>query len=269
MKTSSATSPFRVINISGKNRNIVLNGQATQMLINQKSSDSPLTGFCNSKGRLLAVARVFYSNETTSVLLPGCIVSDLIMHLKPAIHLSRCQISIDETMFGHLEIGEIAEGKCEINNNVIFIGERGGLCWKLTNSKNSFSEENYSKLLMTGLGFIKKKTSSLFIPQQIHLQLMAGVNFQKGCYVGQEVIARLEHLGKVKRSTQILKTLETLECGQEIDIDSFKSQVFDCVTSDDETTALIVTGAPVCHTTNLFDVPFQRKKVLHISNLKE
>ena len=50
-----------------------------------------------------------------------------------------------------------------------------------------------------GFTFIYQKTSGLFTPQMINLQLMNGVSFSKGCYVGQEVVARTEHLGKLKR----------------------------------------------------------------------
>ena len=53
--------------------------------------------------------------------------------------------------------------------------------------------------LSAGLGFVRQGSADLLIPQQAHYQMLGGVNFKKGCYTGQEVIARLEHLGQAKK----------------------------------------------------------------------
>jgi hypothetical protein len=42
-------------------------------------------------------------------------------------------------------------------------------------------------------------TSEAFVPQMINLQLIDGVSFKKGCYPGQEIVARMQYLGKLKR----------------------------------------------------------------------
>jgi len=39
----------------------------------------------------------------------------------------------------------------------------------------------------------------MFVPQMLNYELTGGVSFKKGCYPGQEVVARTQHLGKVKR----------------------------------------------------------------------
>ncbi len=51
----------------------------------------------------------------------------------------------------------------------------------------------------TGFVWIYPESSGLFIPQMINLQQWGGVSFKKGCYVGQEIIARTENLGQLKR----------------------------------------------------------------------
>ena len=43
------------------------------------------------------------------------------------------------------------------------------------------------------------QTRELFIPQMINLQAVGGVSFKKGCYTGQEIVARMQYLGKLKR----------------------------------------------------------------------
>lgn len=50
-----------------------------------------------------------------------------------------------------------------------------------------------------GIGQVFGTTRELFIPQMINLQALGGVSFKKGCYTGQEIVARMQYLGKLKR----------------------------------------------------------------------
>ena len=50
-----------------------------------------------------------------------------------------------------------------------------------------------------GIGQVTGPTLELFIPQMLNLQQLGGVSFKKGCYTGQEIVARMQYLGKVKR----------------------------------------------------------------------
>ena len=50
-----------------------------------------------------------------------------------------------------------------------------------------------------GIGQVFGETRELFIPQMINLQALDGVSFKKGCYTGQEIVARMQYLGKLKR----------------------------------------------------------------------
>lgn len=55
-----------------------------------------------------------------------------------------------------------------------------------------------------GVGQVFGATRELFIPQMINLQALGGVSFKKGCYTGQEIVARMQYLGKLKRRLQRL-----------------------------------------------------------------
>ena len=57
-----------------------------------------------------------------------------------------------------------------------------------------------------GLGLLEKETSALFVPQMLNMQAIGGVSFKKGCYTGQEVVARMKYLGKLKRRMYRLST---------------------------------------------------------------
>ncbi len=53
--------------------------------------------------------------------------------------------------------------------------------------------------IRAGVGQVTGTTRELFIPQMINLQAVGGVSFKKGCYTGQEIVARMQYLGKLKR----------------------------------------------------------------------
>ena len=53
--------------------------------------------------------------------------------------------------------------------------------------------------IRSGIPLITAKTQEQFLPQMANLELIGGVSFKKGCFPGQEIVARTQHLGKVKR----------------------------------------------------------------------
>jgi folate-binding protein YgfZ len=50
-----------------------------------------------------------------------------------------------------------------------------------------------------GVPQVSQPTQEQFVPQMINFELIGGVNFRKGCYPGQEIVARSQYLGKLKR----------------------------------------------------------------------
>jgi folate-binding protein YgfZ len=55
-----------------------------------------------------------------------------------------------------------------------------------------------------GIPQIGKTTQEQFVPQMVNFELLGGVNFKKGCYPGQEIVARSQYLGKLKRRTTLV-----------------------------------------------------------------
>ena len=53
--------------------------------------------------------------------------------------------------------------------------------------------------IRSGLGHVEVDTVDLFIPQMLNFQAIGAISFKKGCYTGQEVVARMKYLGKLKR----------------------------------------------------------------------
>mgnify|MGYP000844814259 CR=1 FL=1 len=68
----------------------------------------------------------------------------------------------------------------------------------------------------SGVVRIVAATAEQFVPQMVNLELVGGVNFQKGCYPGQEVVARSQYRGTLKRRAYLLSAGVPLSPGQEV-----------------------------------------------------
>lgn len=68
-----------------------------------------------------------------------------------------------------------------------------------------------------GIAQVTPATFEQFVPQMINYELVGGVNFKKGCYPGQEIVARSQYLGKLKRRTTLATIADpTAAAGQEL-----------------------------------------------------
>lgn len=68
----------------------------------------------------------------------------------------------------------------------------------------------------SGVAPVLAATTGQFVPQMLNYELVGGVDFKKGCYPGQEIVARSHYLGKLKRRAFLLDTAVALEPGQEV-----------------------------------------------------
>jgi tRNA-modifying protein YgfZ len=68
-------------------------------------------------------------------------------------------------------------------------------------------EQNYWDRLdiQAGIPDVLPATQEQFVPQMLNLDLLNGINFKKGCYTGQEIVARTHYLGSVKRRTYLVE----------------------------------------------------------------
>lgn len=70
--------------------------------------------------------------------------------------------------------------------------------------------------IRAGLPHITAETQALFVPQMVNLELIGGVSFKKGCYPGQEVVARSQYRGTLKRRTYLISSTAPMRPGQEL-----------------------------------------------------
>lgn len=79
--------------------------------------------------------------------------------------------------------------------------------------------------ILAGIPQVVEKTKEAFVPQMINFELIGGVNFKKGCYPGQEIVARSQYLGKLKRRMAIASVnTNEIEIGMEVYSDNDSTQ---------------------------------------------
>jgi folate-binding protein YgfZ len=69
---------------------------------------------------------------------------------------------------------------------------------------------------MSGIAWVELATFEAFVPQMLNYESVAGVDFKKGCYPGQEIVARSQFRGTLKRRAFIAQSPEPLAAGQEV-----------------------------------------------------
>ena len=96
--------------------------------------------------------------------------------------------------------------------------------------------------IRTGIPVITAATQEKFVPQMINFEAVGGVNFQKGCYPGQEIVARSQYLGKLKRRMQPATVPGTAAAGMELFSDDDPEQACGMVVN----AAAINAGSSAC-----------------------
>lgn len=70
--------------------------------------------------------------------------------------------------------------------------------------------------ILSGVADVQAATFEAFVPQMLNYESVGGVNFQKGCYPGQEVVARSQFRGTLKRRAYLASSLASLQAGEEV-----------------------------------------------------
>ncbi len=223
-------SHYGLISVHGEDAAEFLLGQFTNDLRQVDEQHSQFSGYCNAKGRLLATFRVFRRGDSYYLSLPAEMVESLISKLRMFVLRSKVNIEEASDTFVHLGIsgesaaadlekafGALPEKVHEVTQNddglvvrvpgvrpgyeIFTTVERATSLWDALNVHNAPVGADAWQLLdiEAGIPVIYPQTREAFVPQMVNLQLVDGVSFRKGCYPGQEIVARMQYLGKLKR----------------------------------------------------------------------
>ena len=199
---------LRIITISGEDAGELLQGQMTQDIRKLEDKKIHMTSFCNVQGRVIASAFIQYEDDHYDLILSSELVKDLCNHLQRYILRSKVEIQQSEKLvyaiFSKNIVNDQELFKMLANDpkRMLAVGD------KVPESIENFitSEEWIEHDIKEMIPIINKESSEKFIPQMLNLDILNAVSFSKGCYTGQEVVARVQHRGKIKQRMFKIKT---------------------------------------------------------------
>ena len=209
---------FNIIFIGGKDRVDFLQGQVTQDIEKLDENTTRNAAFCNPKGRVIATCQLFQFNEKIGVIIHHTMSEIIINRLKKFIFRSDVNIELSSDVwsscFKKMDSNEIRKKVTMSSNQFIVINDlkESGAKEIFSNTekieilKNPMKQEDWKAARMTeNLVDISIQHSEKYTPHMLNMDVIDGISFQKGCYVGQEVVARTEHIGRVKRRVIVYK----------------------------------------------------------------
>ncbi len=223
-------SHYALIKASGDDVIEFFQGQFTNDIMLVTENVSQLSAYCNPKGRILANFRIFKRNEDYILKIHAGILEPTLKRLRMFIMRSKVELVDCSDELSRIGIaGENATAKLSTlfkklpkqtdesvtENNITIIKLAGTLpryevygpfdvitpLWaKLENEAVAIGKNSWDLLsIRAGIPEIVAETVEAFVPQMVNLQAINSLSFTKGCYPGQEVVARMHYLGKVKR----------------------------------------------------------------------
>ncbi len=219
-----------LIAVAGADAETFLQGQLTNDIRQLSATHSQLSGHCSPKGRMLASFRVMRIGDAIVLQLPLERLPDALKRLR--MYVLRARVTLEDASDRWVRIGvagdEVSERLARLGlvvpegeNDLAqtdgvtavrlpaplprfeLIGdvERLGAIWDaLSPACRPGDEDGWALLdIRAGIPTVYAATADAFVPQMANMQSLDGVSFNKGCYTGQEVVARMQYLGRLKR----------------------------------------------------------------------
>jgi folate-binding protein YgfZ len=221
-----------LISLTGEDAASFLHNQITNDVEKLGLDTARLAGYCTPKGRLLATFLVWKDSEQIMLQLPRALQPAIQKRLQMFVMRAKAKLSDQseqrialglagalaaealqawfpqlpdaaysktDNQYGTLI--RLADSRQTARYQWITTVEQAIQAWpQLSTTLTATATHNWRLTdIYAGLPNITKPTQEQFVPQMINFELIGGVNFKKGCYPGQEIVARSQYLGKLKR----------------------------------------------------------------------
>ncbi len=238
----SPLSDFSLLAINGKDRHTFLHGQFINDLNLIKDPAAQLSAWCNPKGQVITNFIIINTGISYLLLFKQSLKEYVLKRLN--MFIMRSDVTIEDItdsspMVGIANINDLSvlgsnipknaggvyavDGLVIIchpdnSNRFLITGSIEALTRKLSELNNSLNSSSLWNLLdiLAGLPWITPTTQEQFLPQMLNLDTLKSLSYQKGCYPGQEVIARLHYRGEIKKRLQLIKSNTELTIGDNI-----------------------------------------------------
>jgi folate-binding protein YgfZ len=242
-------SDLGLIAVSGDDAASFLHNQLTNDVEHLGNDQARLAGYCTPKGRLQATFLMWRNAESVFLQLPRELQPALQKRLSMFVMRSKAKLAdagdlvvlglggaaADAALRPHFEVLPAAPyGKVDSPlGTLVRVADAFGAPryeWLLTPATAAAvlpalrgslalggNQAWQLSSIHAGVPQVTAKTQEQFVPQMINFELLGGVNFKKGCYPGQEIVARSQYLGKLKRRAALVTIAgATAQAGDEV-----------------------------------------------------
>ncbi len=217
-----------LITASGADAAEFLNSQFTSDVAAVSPQHAQYTGYCNPKGRLLATMLLFHNGDTFCMVLPDELAAPVAQRLQKYVLRAKVKLAVATADFALLGVTgpqaaasltaslaspsahSFAATRVDAGIVLTLPGDRylvvcqaaqASPAWASLSATMRPAGSNLWQLqtIRAGIATVTSATQEAFVPQMLALDAYGAISFQKGCYPGQEIVARMHYLGDLKR----------------------------------------------------------------------
>lgn len=205
-----------VVSVKGRDARAFLQGQLSNDILGLERHPGLLAAACNRQGRVLSTMRLAAFGDEVLLVLRDDLARTLVSQLSRFV--LRADVRFEDRS-RDLEVAGLIDAEPDARwsqaaaaasglamlvaspRRILLAGSRAALDAALTALPRTDPGDWDRVCITDGEPWIVPATAALWLPQMLNLDLIGGVSFSKGCYVGQEIVARAQHLGRLKRRT--------------------------------------------------------------------
>ena len=238
-----------LLEISGADAVTFLQGQVTNDVKLLAGTNAHYTAYCNPKGRMLALFLAFAHYDHLHLQLNRELLEPIMKRLK--MYVMRSKVEIKDVSDSIIKFGLNGPQASSMlapifstipNQDYELVSLDNGAILKLPSVNDDSRFEIFTDAMnappvwdalknnckvvekpywdwleiQAGIPDVSLATQEQFVPQMLNLDILNGINFKKGCYTGQEIIARTHYLGTVKRRTYLTESALEAKPGDKI-----------------------------------------------------
>ncbi|MGQ0545646.1 MAG: CAF17-like 4Fe-4S cluster assembly/insertion protein YgfZ [Betaproteobacteria bacterium] len=198
---------YGLLSVTGEDAREFLHAQLTNDIRNLPADRAALAGWCSAKGRLLASFLVIPAPQGFLLQLARDLAAPVAKRLAMFVLRAKVKVADDSERWAQDGVWEMESDAPDVawNGNVatVRVGERRylqlGPVEEMKTAPTAGEEQWTLQEIRAGRPLITAATQDQFVPQMVNFEKLGGVDFQKGCYPGQEIVARAQYRGQVKR----------------------------------------------------------------------
>jgi tRNA-modifying protein YgfZ len=190
-----------LFDVTGEDAASFLQGQLTQDVLHWQPNEIKRAAWCNVKGRMLASFYLWQIDGGFRFIVAQDLAAKVLPRLR--MFVMRAKVVVSEPSNVPLYACHTSNAALTANGTQFTLLANGfGVT---TDAALAASNDWLLAHIQAGIAWVSAANSEQFVPQTANYELVGGINFRKGCYPGQEIVARSQYLGKLKQRAAIAR----------------------------------------------------------------